>query len=226
MPVQTSDVQLTVNGKTLKAYLAKPENGGPGILLLHAWWGLKPFFKELCDRLAAEGFIAFAPDLRNGQIAQTIAEAEELKNTSDSRFESDVVAAAQEYLLDLPDRKGGKIGVVGFSMGADWALKIASQASDQVAAVVLFYGAGEADFGKIRSKVMGHYSDVDEWEEYDYVLQMESNMKAAGVDVEFHTYSGMAHWFMEQDRPEYNPEAAELAWRRTIEFFKRNLKDR
>jgi carboxymethylenebutenolidase len=75
MSLQKSNVQLKVDKERPNAYLASPENGGPGILVLHAWWGLKPFFKELCERLAAHGFIAIAPDLRNGQVANSIDEA-------------------------------------------------------------------------------------------------------------------------------------------------------
>jgi carboxymethylenebutenolidase len=223
MQIQTSNVELKANGGTVKAYFAGPKDGGPGILLLHAWWGLKPFFKQVCDRLAGEGFIVLAPDLRNGQIAQTVAEAEELMQKSDNHVTGEIVGAATQYLLFLPERKGAKIGVIGFSMGAFWALTVASDAPDRVAATVLFYGSGAADLGKIQSRVLGHYSDVDEWEPYDEIQQMEGNMKAAGVDVEFHTYPGMAHWFVEEDRPEYNAEAADLAWRRTLEFLKKTL---
>ena len=56
MSIQTSDIQLKVNDKIANAYLATPQNGGPGVLVLHAWWGLKPFFKQVCDQLAKQGF--------------------------------------------------------------------------------------------------------------------------------------------------------------------------
>lgn len=218
-----SEHQLTVDGRSVQAYLAEPENGGPGILLLHAWWGLKPFFKQLCDRLAEQGFVALAPDLRNGQIARTIAEATELMEKSDSHFMKEAVLAAKDHLLSLPNRTGRKIGVLGFSMGAAWSLVVAASVPDQVAAAVLFYGAGEVDVSKIKAKVLGHYSDVDEWEPYDEIKQLESRLQAAGVDVQFHLYPGRPHWFVEEDRPEYDPEAAKLAWDRTYEFLRRNL---
>ena len=78
MSIQKTDLTLEVNGQPVKAYLATPETGGPGLLVLHAWWGLKPFFKNLCDRLAEGGFTALAPDLFQGQIAETIEAAEEV----------------------------------------------------------------------------------------------------------------------------------------------------
>ncbi len=222
-PVQKSELQLKVNGRTATAYLARPENGGPGVLVLHAWWGLKPFFKQVCDRLAEQGFVALAPDLRNGQIARTVDEAKELMEKSDRHFAGEVVTSAGDYLLGLPDRKGKKIGLVGFSMGGQWSLSVAATRPEQVAATVLFYGAGDEDWGKIRSKVLGHFTDVDEWEDYEYVKKMEGLLKAAGVDVQFHVYPGRAHWFVEEDRPEYDPAAAKLAWDRTFEFLKANL---
>ncbi len=223
MPIRSSQHQLTVSGRRVEAYLALPEHTGPGILLLHAWWGLKPFFKQLCDRLAEQGFVALAPDLRNGQIAKTVEEAQQLMAQSDSHFTKAAVLAATEYLLSLPEREGQAIGVIGFSMGAAWSLVVASSVPDRVAAAVLFYGAGEVDVNSIKAKVLGHYSDVDKWEPHDEIRQLESRLKLAGVDVQFHLYPGRPHWFVEEDRPEYDPEAAAMAWQRTFEFLRLHL---
>ena len=78
MSIQKTEIKLDVNGKSANAYLASPAIGGPGVLVLHAWWGLKPFFKEICDQLAERGFTALAPDLYQGRIAHTIDEAKAL----------------------------------------------------------------------------------------------------------------------------------------------------
>ena len=221
MSIQKSEIKLDVNGQPVNAYLAAPENGGPGVLVLHAWWGLKPFFKQVCDRLAEQGFTAFAPDLRNGQVAKTIEDAKELMEKSDNQFESDIVMVAKDYLLSHSN--SAKIGAVGFSMGAAWSLVVASNVPDKVAATVLFYGIGDADFTKIKSRVLGHFSDNDEWEPMEGVRWMEQSLKDAGVDATLHIYPGVAHWFVEEDRPEYDAEAASLAWERTFEFLKKNL---
>ena len=220
MPIQTSEIQLNVNDKKVDAYLAMPENGGPGVLLLHAWWGLKPFFKQACDRLAGQGFTVLAPDLRDGQIARTIDEAKALMEKSDGQFVGDTVMAAKDHLLSMVK---GKIGLVGFSMGAGWALTVASTVPEQIGAVVLFYGNDEADYGKITANVMGHYSDNDEWEPNEYVEKTFAALKEAGVDATIHIYPGVAHWFVEEDRPEYNSASALLAWSRTYEFLRKNL---
>ena len=223
MSIQKSTIQLKVNNENFNAYLACPEKGGPGILVLHAWWGLKPFFKELCDRLARQGFIAIAPDLRKGLIANTIDEAKILMQNSDGQYVGDTVMSAKDYLLSLPNRKGEKIGVIGFSMGAAWSLVVAMREPDKIAATILFYGTGSVDINKIKSKIMGHYSDNDEWEPMEGVRAMETDMKAVGVDVTFHIYPKVGHWFVEDDRPEYDPAAAKLAWERTFELLNKNL---
>lgn len=223
MSIQKSEFNLDVNGKPVTAYLASPVNGGPGVLVLHAWWGLKPYFKEVCNRLAEEGFVALAPDLRDGQIAKTIDEAKELMEKSDGEFIGQTVFTAKDRLREIAK---GKIGVIGFSMGAAWAFIVSSAVPDQVGAVVLFYGNEDVDVTKITAKVMGHFSDNDEWEPNEWVDKKFGEMKAAGVNATRHTYPGVAHWFMESDRPEYDSAAAQLAWDRTIEFLNMSLRGR
>jgi len=220
MSIQTSNIQLKVKNKIANAYLAIPENGGPGVLLLHAWWGLKPFFKQVCDQLAKQGFTVLAPDLYQGQIATTIDEAKALIEQRDSELMADIVKAATAHLTSL--RVGKPIGVLGFSMGAAWSLMVAENVPN-VSAAVLFYGAGEADFSKVKAKILGHYAEVDEWEPLEYVRSMEADMKSAGLDVTLHIYPKAGHWFVEEDRPEYDSASALLAWSRTYEFLRKNL---
>jgi carboxymethylenebutenolidase len=218
--IQKSEIKLDVNGESVNAYLASPDGGGPGVLVLHAWWGLKQSFKEMCDQLAEHGFTALAPDYYQGRIANTIEEAEALLGKNDNGLMGDSIKAARDYLVSL--RAGQPIGVLGFSMGASWALDIAGNESD-IAATVLFYGVGDTDFHKVKSKILGHFSDNDDWEPLDGVQAMEQDMKNAGLDVTFHIYPGVAHWFMESDRPEYDSESANLAWERTFEFLNKSL---
>jgi carboxymethylenebutenolidase len=219
-----STIELTVNDRSVNAYLSLPASGtGPGILVLHAWWGLKPFFKQLCDRLAEQGFVAFAPDLNRGEIAKTIPEAEALKEKEDSKFTNSAVMAAKDYLLAHPALKGKTIAVMGFSMGAAWSLVTVAAAPEQVSAAVIFYGVYNPGFSKTKTKILGHFAEVDEWEPLDGVRSVEREMKAAGLDVTFHIYPNVSHWFVEDDRPEYNPSAANLAWERTFDFLKKEL---
>lgn len=222
MSIQKSEIKLAVNGKPLNAYLASPSTGGPGVLVLPSWWGLKPYFKQVCDQLAEQGYQALAPDYYDGRIGNTIEEAKALQEAAESEFDmmSARIKAAKDHLVSL--RTGESIGVLGFSMGTDWAVITAANEPD-VAATVLFYGGWSVDFSKMRSKVLVQYAETDEWFPFDKAQEMEQNMKAAGVDVTFHIYRGTAHWFMEEDRPEYDLAAASLAWKRTLEFLKQSL---
>jgi carboxymethylenebutenolidase len=223
MSTQKSDIKLSGTGKPLHAYLASSSNGGPGVLVLPSWFGLKPYFKHVCDQLAEEGYTALGLDYYQGRVGHTVDEAKVLQEEAESDTEAmgALVKAAKDHLVSLG--AGEPIGLVGFSMGTDWALITAAKEAD-VAATVLFYGGWTPDFSKMRSKVLGHYAETDEWVPFDRAKEMEQDMKAAGVDVTLHFYPGTAHWFMEEDRPEYNPAAASLAWERTLEFLKQSLR--
>ena len=223
MSIKTSEIKLEVEGNPLNAYLASPSNDGPGVLVVPSWWGLKPFFKQVCDRLAVQGYMALAPDYYHGRVGNTIDEAKALQEEAESDLHvmEAMVKAAKVHLASL--RMGEPIGILGFSMGTDWAVMTAAKEPD-VAATVLFYGGWSVDFSNMKSKVLGHYAEKDEWVPFERAQEMEQNMKDAGVDVRLHFYPGTAHWFMEEDRPEYDSAAASLAWERTLEFLKRSLR--
>src|SRR5467141_1162344 len=109
-------------------YIGLPEKPRGGVLVLHAWWGLNDFFKSFCDRLASHGFLAFAPDLQGGKVAKTVSEAKELMPKIDEDSRRAIVLGALGYLRSQPSQSGRKTGVVGFSMGAFWALWLSTEA--------------------------------------------------------------------------------------------------
>ncbi|MEO7714898.1 MAG: dienelactone hydrolase family protein [Capsulimonas sp.] len=211
--------------KTRDGYLALPPSGsGPGVVVFHAWWGLNEFVVELCDRLAAEGFVALAPDLSGGAVAVTIPEAEALKNTLNFSEMGEKALGACDFLSEHPGVTGDKIGAMGFSMGAESTLLLATKRSESVAASVLFYGVGEADFTQSRCAYLCHFGEDDEWDPVDQAREMEARMRAAGRDVTLHVYPGAGHWFFEANQPDaYVPEAAQLAWDRTVSFLNTQL---
>jgi carboxymethylenebutenolidase len=222
MSLQKSEIELEANGKPFNAYLVSPSGGGPGVLVLPSWFGLKPYFKEVCDRLAQQGYTALGLDYYNGHIGNTIEEAQALQEEAEGNPETlgAMVKAAKDHLVSL--RKGKPVAIVGFSMGTDWAVISAANEPD-VAAIVLFYGGWVGDFSNMKSRVLGHYAEVDEYQSPQRTNGMVENMKAADVAVTIYDYPGTAHWFMEEDRPEYDSNAASLAWERTLEFLKRSL---
>jgi carboxymethylenebutenolidase len=216
------------SGKT-RAYLALPAEGnGPGVLLFHTWWGLTDFFTGLADRLAAEGFAVLAPDLYDGRTTSAIDEAKRLVNEVDGDVSIKREVAALDQLLAHPSVRGDKVGVIGLSMGAAYAVWL-SALRPEVAAVVLFYGGSdwqpEGFLENTRASFLGHFAPNDEWEGPDEgVHALEAALRDAGREATFHFYPGTGHWFFEDNRPDvYNPEAAALAWERTLSFLRDKL---
>jgi carboxymethylenebutenolidase len=207
---------------------ARASAPAPAVLVLHAWWGLTEVFTGVCDRFADAGFAAFAPDLYDGLTATTVADAEGLANSGDRARRRAIALAALAHLRAHPAVQAGPVGVVGFSMGAAWALFLSALRPDEVAAVVAFYGTtAGVDFAAARARYLGHYADHDPYEPFADVQALEEQIRAAGRDVTFHSYPGTGHWFFEDNRPEaYDGEAANLAWERTLAFLRHALAER
>ncbi|MBI2709082.1 MAG: dienelactone hydrolase family protein [Actinobacteria bacterium] len=209
------------------AYLVAPPGGGPapGVLVLHAWWGLTPFFRGVADRLADQGFVALVPDLHgDDRTASTPDEAEALLASTDPNVTTLTVMSAASTLRHMRATTDAPIGVLGFSMGASWAMWLATRAPDLVDATVLFYGTQDIDFEPARTAVLGHFAEHDEFVSDDQLVEMEAHLRLLDKDVEFHRYPGTGHWFFEDDRPAaYVDSAAHLAWDRTIAFLSERL---
>jgi len=210
---------------TPEVYLALPPAGrGRGVLVLHAWWGLNAFFRGLCDRLAQEGFVAAAPDLFEGQIATTVAGAEQLRSKPRREPTYKTITRAVEQLAAHPGVQGTAVGVIGFSMGAHWACWLAQQPELPIGAVVAFYGARAGDYAQSRAAFLGHYAETDPWLSEAALKKLRKSLAAAGRSADFYVYPGTGHWFFESDRPDaYQAEAAELAWQRTVAFLRQRL---
>jgi carboxymethylenebutenolidase len=205
-------------------YLATPSSQARGgVLVLHAWWGLTPFFKGLCDRFAKEGYAALAPDLFQGRVATEIKEAETLRSQARRETVTREIVAGLDALQTLPQLKDRPIGSVGFSYGAYWALWLAEEKPETMTATVFFYGSRGGEYPNTRSAFLGHFAETDAYVAVSGVKRLEKNLKAAGKDVYLYTYPGTGHWFFENDREAYNPQAAELAWKRTLTFLRRSL---
>lgn len=205
--------------------MVTPEAGeGPGVMVLHGWWGLTGFVRRVCDRLADAGFVAIAPDLFEGRTANRPDQAQALL----AEMQMDEVVASvlstSAALRDLPVTTDRPIGVIGMSMGGSLALWLATRAPEQVGATVVFYGTQDIDFEPTTSPILGHFAEHDELVTDDEVVEMEAHLRLLDKDVEFHRYAGTGHWFVEEDRPAaYDSGAAQIAWDRTITFLNRHL---
>lgn len=206
------------------SYLALPKSGkGRAVLVLPSWWGLNDFFRGLCDRLSVEGYVALAPDWYQGQVATTIAQAKKLRNIKRKEPIYKGLIRAIEYLQEHPAVDGSSIAVIGFSMGAHWAFWLAAQPELPIRATVAFYGARACDFSQSHSVFQCHFAEHDEWVSAAGIKKLKKNLEAAHKPFEFYTYPGSTHWFFEQDRPEYQPQAAGQVWKRTIGFLGKHL---
>jgi len=215
-----------VNSSAGSGYVVVPDSGsGPGVLVLHAWWGLTPFFHEVAERLADAGFVALAPDLHgDGRTADTPDEAEALLAGTDTNRTANLVVGSISALRSMPATPDSRIGVIGFSMGASWGLWAATRFPDDIACVSAFYGSQDIDFTPAQAAFQGHFAEHDEWVSEDERAYLEAQLRLAKQPVEFHDYAGTGHWFMESDRPAaYVPVAADLAWGRTIGFLRERL---
>src|SRR5688572_9541869 len=203
-------------------FLAEPPGGkGPGVLVLHPWWGLNDTMRAFSQRLADAGFVVFAPDLYHGKVADTIDGAEALMEALDSKQAKPEIVEAAKYLRERAE--GSDVAVIGFSLGAYYALDLSNAEPDLVRSVVVFYGTGPDDFSRSRADYLGHFAGNDDFEPRESVDALEQSLKSAGRPVMFHHYDGTGHWFFEPDRMDaYNAAAAALAWSRTLEFLKRS----
>jgi carboxymethylenebutenolidase len=205
-------------------YLAMPRTGkGRAVLVLHAWWGLNETIRALCTQLADSGFVAFAPDLYHGKVADNIADAERLGNALDTNHNQAKaeIAEATRFLQERAGQVDRSLAVIGFSLGAHYALDLAVAEPERIDSVVIFYGTGGGDYSRSRATYLGHFAEMDQFEPQSNVDNLEAALRHAGRPVTFYRYVGTGHWFFEPDRAQaFNQAAASLAWERTLAFLR------
>lgn len=213
------------------AYLAPAQPApGPSVLLLHAWWGLTEMMRDLADRLAQDGFTVLAPDLFDGNVLSTIEEADANVQKVEAKADRLLgrVNAALDHLLAHPDVTGDRAAVIGFSFGAYYGAQLAAL-RPEAAALVTYYGGlgtelpGDPDKGTSPA-YLAHFAADDPYEEDTAAVPaFIARLAQKGAGSEAYLYEGTRHWFAEADRPEYDKEASELAYNRTVEFLRANL---
>jgi carboxymethylenebutenolidase len=220
------------DGKSVSGYLAEPKQGtkAPGIVVIQEWWGLNEQIKGVADKLAAAGYRALVPDLYRGKVALEAKEAEHLMtnlNFGDAAGQD--VRGAVQYLKSTGS---AKTGVTGFCMGGALTLLAAVNVPEADAAVV-WYGYPPLEYvdaAKIKAPLLGHWATQDEFFVIAKVEELEKKLRAAGVKFDFHRYNAK-HAFANETADsknlpplKYDPSAAELAWKRTMDFLAKNLK--
>jgi carboxymethylenebutenolidase len=200
---------------------------GPGVLLLHHWWGLNEPMRDLADRLANDGFTVMAPDLFDGVISTTIEEAEAFTSSVEKEGGAPGglnpdrimgrVKATLDHLLAHPDVRGDRAAIVALSFGGWYGSEVAAATTDVAAFVSVYsdvYGPpGDAAY-------LGHFAEDDPYVDAGPVAELQARLPEGSAA---HLYPGTKHWFMEPDRPEYEADAAELAYARTVAFLREQL---
>ena len=229
-------VEFRSNGGTAQGYLALPPNGGHEggggipLVVIQEWWGLVPHIEDVCDRFAAEGFAALAPDLYHGETTTEPDEAGKLMMALNVGQAAKDMGGAVDHLREVTGRDA--VGVVGFCMGGGLALVLACHRPDAIKACVPFYGlipweGAQPDWTELAAAVQGHYAEQDGFFGPDKARGLESDLKAAGVDAEITIWPGVDHAFFNDTRPEvHDPEVSAEAWASTLEFLRRNLPPR
>jgi carboxymethylenebutenolidase len=222
------EVEFESNGATAPGYLAVPESGrGPTTVVLQEWWGVEDHIRSVCDRFAGAGFLALAPDLYRGKSTDQPDEAQQLMMAlSMDQAEKDMRGAV-DYLAGHEGFEGKGVGSVGFCLGGGLSVWAAS-ANPKVSAVVSYYYVlphGKPDFSKVEGPVLGHFGTADEFVSVEDAKALEAEMREAGVDAHFEFYERAGHAFFNETNRlgTYDPDAANLSWQRTVDFFRKHL---
>ena len=219
------------DGQPVHGYLAEPADkaSAPGVVVIQEWWGLDTEVKAVADRLAKAGYRALVPDLYRGKLALEAKEAEHLMgdlNFGDAAGQD--IRGAVQYLKATGSKK---VAVTGFCMGG--ALTVLSACNiPELDAAVVWYGYPPLEYvdaKAITRPIMAHWATHDEFFALSGVEQLEAKLSDAGTPYEFYRYDAK-HAFANPKADsrglpplQYNEAAANLAWDRTMEFFKKNL---
>ena len=210
-----------------KAYVAEPRTRSlkSTVLVIHENRGLNDYVRDVARRLGVAGFRAVAPDFLSpsgGTPSNEDAAREAIGKLNLERSISDAVAMLDEF---AKSSRGGKVGAVGFCWGGGFVNRLAVSAGDKLDAGVPFYGPAPdpSEAAKVKAPLLIHDAGLDERVNRTSFPWVEA-LRAAGKPVKFYLYDGVNHAFHNDTSAErYNKDAAELAWIRTLAFFKQHL---
>jgi carboxymethylenebutenolidase len=216
------------NGEeTLEGYLSLPASGhGPGLVVVQEWWGLVDHIRDVCDRLARDGFVALAPDLYRGDSTSDPGEAGRMMQSLEIPRAKGDLDAAVSALLNHTAVDGSAVGCVGFCMGGQLALSAGAD-NARIGAVVDCYGVHpdvSVDFAGMRAAVLGVFAENDEFVPSARAKQLEDEIRAAGGRATCKVFVGAQHAFLNDSRPDvYDAATAAEAWNDIRAFLRAEL---
>jgi carboxymethylenebutenolidase len=220
-------ISYNANGHTTPAYLARPDQPGPPVVVIQEWWGLVPHIEQIADRFAAEGFVALAPDLYHGEKATSSDQAGKLMMAMRIDEAAVDLAGAIHHLAEQPEATTRKVGTIGFCMGGALSLFAACR-DPEVGACAVFYGGHPSvkpDLASLGAPVLGIFAGKDSFVTPASVKELDRQLTVLGKRHEFHIYPEADHAFFNDARPEvYDATAAADAWSKAIAFFRRELR--
>lgn len=220
-------VEFPSNGHTCQGYFAAPTGKGPAVVVIQEWWGLVPHIEDLVERFAREGFVALAPDLYHGKTTKSPDEAGKMLMEMDAERALQDISGAGAYLMQRPEYSSKTYGVVGFCMGGALA-KYTATKDKNVGAAVSFYGGFKKvdyDWENMSAAILLIAGELDRGVPAKGEKELADKLQSLGKKAEVQTYPNADHAFFNDTRPEvYNKEASEDAWRRTLDFFRANIR--
>lgn len=225
-------VEFRSNGNMASGYLVTPASGsGPGVLVIQEWWGLDSGIKDMAERLGAAGFVALAPDLYHGELAQhdEMDKAAHLMQSLPAERAGKDMSGAVDYLASHAAVTSQGIGVVGFCMGGMLSFIIAANRPDKVKAVVPFYGfpQGEAepDYSPITATINGHMAEHDNFFPPAAARALEAKLRGMGKTVTLTVHPGTGHAFMGSHNAlgTYDAAVAANVWPEVVAFLRATL---
>jgi carboxymethylenebutenolidase len=216
--------------ETASGFLAKPEGKGPfpAVVVIQEWWGLNDWVKDQARALAKEGYVALAPDLYRGKVADKQEDAHQLMMGAPPDRVLRDLEAAYATLQGRADVNKSRVGVIGWCFGGHWTLELATK-EPTLAAAVAYYGAPPTEpaaIAAIKAPVLGNYGGDDKGPSPDQVRAFEEAMKKAGKRIDVKIYDGAPHAFANPNNPwgGYREAAAKDAWDRSTKFLAAELK--